>query len=196
MAPFDKLQDRLHARLAKKAMQGDRAAFRGLYRRLAPLVNGYVRRRIRVDADAEDLTAQVFHRMLENLSRYDDRRGSVRTWILGIARHAVIDHVRARRPGVSTDEADIVLADATLLPDDAVLRDERIEMVRSVLSTYSPEVRELLALRFGEGLRYREIAQLVGSTEPAIKQRFSRTLRDLRAQTRRLEREGATHYAT
>jgi RNA polymerase sigma-70 factor (ECF subfamily) len=181
-------------RLIRKAARGDREAFRTLYLRLHPLVVGYILRRIRVEADAQDLTARVFHRVLERLRDYDQVRGTVRTWVLTIARNTIIDHIRARRPSVAMDEM-VALADTSPLPDAMVIRDERMEMVCNLVSEYPPELREMLAMRFGDGLQYREIAELTGSTEAAVKQRFSRTLRDLRVRTKQLEKQGAS-YAT
>ena len=195
MPPPWNLRDRLQMRLAKRAAAGDRAAFRALYLRLFPLVDGYVHRRIRSEADAQDLTARVFHRVLEHLPRYDAGRGTVRTWVLTLARNVVIDHMRSLRPGASLDDV-ALLADASFLPDAGLIRDEQTLLIRGLLCAYSSEVRDMLALRFGDGLRYREIAQLLGSTEAAVKQRFSRILRELREQAEQLEKRGATPYVT
>lgn len=137
-------------------------------------------------ADAEDLTAQVFAKVVENLSRYDKSRGSPRAWVLAMARNVLVDHLRARREHTSLSDVEGVLADARTIPAEGA-DDERLDRVRAALQRYGPDVREMFALRFGDGLRYREIAVVMGSSEAAIKQRFSRVLRELRQRARRGE---------
>jgi len=166
--------------LARRAARGDGGALRSLYCALHPQVHAYVGRRIASAADAEDLVANVFHRMLEHLDRYDPDRASVRAWVLGIARNAVIDHLRTRHEHASVDDLAEVLEDASLPPfepDD----DERARIVRGLVGELPAAMREMLALHFVEGLRYREIAAVCGASEAAVKQRMARTLRELRA---------------
>ena len=69
-------------------------------------------------------------------------------------------------------------------------------MVRDLIASLPADTREMFGLRFGDGLRYGEIATLLGTSEAAVKQRFSRVLRELRTRTIRMEQEGATRYAT
>lgn len=182
------------SRLARRAAGGDATAFRSLYRELHPVVWRYVSRRIDERADVEDLVGKVFERVVEHMSRFDPQRGHVRAWVVGIARNAVIDHLRARRaPG----DADAVerLADAALDPARALEADERDAELRAVLAGYPPQVREMFSLRFADGLRLREIAELMDLSEAAVKQRFSRTLRELRTKLRSRDSDEAAGYA-
>jgi RNA polymerase sigma-70 factor (ECF subfamily) len=165
--------------LARRAARGDGSAFRSLYRALHPQVHAYVGRRIASAADAEDLVAKVFHRMLEHLDRYDPDKASVRAWVLGIARNAVIDHLRTRHEHASVDDLAEVLEDASAPPFEAD-DDERARIVRGLVGELPAATREMLALHFVEGLRYREIAAVCGASEAAVKQRMARTLRELR----------------
>lgn len=183
------------SRTARRAAGGDAAAFGRLYRALHPLVWRYVSRRITSQADVEDLVARVFARVVEHLHRFDPERGNVRAWVLGIARNAVIDHFRAHRVG---DDADAVerLADAAVDPARALEDDERDARLRRLLADYPPAVREMFSLRFADGLRLREIAELMDVSEAAIKQRFSRTLREMRTKLDPAGSEkGAAGYA-
>ena len=173
------------ARVALRAAAGDGRAFRSLFRALHPVVYAYLASRTDGRADAEDLTAQVFTKVVENLSRYDKSRGSPRAWVLTIARNVLIDHLRARREHAPLSEVEEVLADARTVPPDG--QDERLERVRTAMQRYGADVREMFALRFGDGLRYREIAVVMGTSEAAIKQRFSRVLRELKQRAQRGE---------
>lgn len=182
------------SRTAHRAVAGDPAAFRRLYRALHPLVWRYVSRRINTQADVEDLVARVFGRVVEHLHRFDPERGNVRAWVLGIARNAVIDHFRVQR---SSSDADAVerLADAAVDPAQALEDDERDAQLRRLLQSYPPAVREMFSLRFSDGLRLREIAAVMDVSEAAVKQRFSRTLREMRTKLDPTGRKGATGYA-
>ena len=171
--------DRLRE-LCARARDGDRDAFRALYGELYGPVAKYVARRVGRREDAEDLVAKIFHKLLERLPDIDKERGSVRMFVLAMARNAVIDHARTRRGDVPIDVAEGLLADEAGTPLDALLREEDLRGLRAVLLELPDDTREMLALRYGDGLRHAEIAELYGINEAAVKQRFSRALRALR----------------
>lgn len=184
------IRDPLLARRAALAQGGDAAAMRSLYRELHPEVARFVGRRIRSSADAEDLVSRVFFTLVERLTDFDPRRGSVRAWVLRIARNAVIDHVRARRPHLDVDAlGDLLPGDGDPLRD--LLERERLGDLAARVAELPPEIREMLALRHADGLRHREIAELLGLSEAAVKQRMSRALRALRAQLQLEPAKGA-----
>ena len=174
-------QDDHHLELLEAARRGDRGAFLALYRDLYPLVAGFVGRRICHRQDAEDVIAIVFNKFLERLGSYDAARGTVRMFAVAIARTAVIDHVRAVRDDLPVDELSGVLADSAETPLEALLRDERTQALRGALLELSAASREVLILRYGDGLKHGEIAALLGLRPDAVKQRASRALRELEA---------------
>jgi RNA polymerase sigma-70 factor, ECF subfamily len=177
------------SRQARRAAEGDAEAFRQIYRVLHPVVWRYVSRRIAGQADVEDLVSRTFARMVEHLHRFDPARGNVRAWAIGIARNAVIDHLRMQRGRGMDAQAVERLADAALDPARALEDDERDAELRALLSGYPAVVREMFSLRFGDGLRMREIAVLMELSEAAVKQRFARTLRELRGRLGAADRE-------
>jgi RNA polymerase sigma-70 factor (ECF subfamily) len=107
-----------------------------------------------------------------------------------MARNALIDELRRRRPEASPAEREEELADASLVPSRALDQDEAAAIVRTLLADLSPTTREIFALRFADGLRHSEIAELLGINEAAVKQRVSRVLRALRERGRTLGHEG------
>ena len=190
MSLRETLVDARLARQVRKAVDGDAEAFRGLYRALHPVVWRYVSRRISGRADVEDLISRSFTRVVEHLGRFDPARGNVRAWVIGIARNAVIDHLRMQQSRGAHAGAVEWLADAALDPAGALEADERDAELRALLSEYPPVVREMFSLRFGDGLRVREIATLMDMSEAAVKQRFARTLRELRGKLDGVEQNG------
>src|SRR5687767_7201957 len=102
---FERFRDARQTSLARRAAAGDRDAFQKLYRMLHPGVSGYVSRRVARPEDAEDVVSRVFHRFLDGVVKYDPAKGTPRMLAFSIARNAVVDHVRAQRPGVPIEAA-------------------------------------------------------------------------------------------
>jgi RNA polymerase sigma-70 factor (ECF subfamily) len=189
--------DRRMLRLVERARRADARAFRRLYRELYPPIEAYVARRIADPNDAEDLIARTFEKLLGQLDRFDPARGSVRMWCFGIARNLVIDHHRSAGRTQTTDPMilDRDPGRAGEDPLDQVLRDEQTARMLALVLALPSDRRELLELRFGEELSTREIAELLGLQEPAVRQRISRIRRDLERQLAELgAAEGATDY--
>jgi len=172
--------DDRHRALLVRAQAGDREAFRALYKELYDPVCRFVGRRVRRREDAEDLVGRVFQKLLEHLGDVDPRRGSVRMFVLATARNAVIDFVRTRREGTSIDDLAPILADDRGTPLDSLVQKERIRALRAAVAALPDEMQEVLALRYGDGLKHAEIAALLGQSTDAIKQRLSRAQRSLR----------------
>ncbi len=185
LPPWNTPQRRL-CRLARRAQQGDREAFRGLYRELFPLVSRYVGRRVAARSDAEDLISTTFERMLAGLSGLDPKR--VVAFALGIARNAVIDHVRLRRPAAPLEAAAAVPSEGDPLGQLAAR--DGLHALSAAFTQLSDDERELVSLRFGDGLRHAEIAALLGLSEAAVRQRLSRAVRELRATALAYETRG------
>ncbi len=168
------------ARLAARSAAGDGEAIVALYRALQPPVARFVGRRVASQAEAEDAVATTFHRLLESLARLDGRRGSITGYALAVARSVLSEARRGRREAFRLDEA--------AEPEDPgadtlgrLLRAEDERVLRRHLAALPEPTRELLSLRFADGLRWSEIAEILGEPEPALRQRSSRAIRDLRA---------------
>ncbi len=174
------LRDAWLSRLVVRSQRGDREAFRDLYRALYPAVSRYIRRRVPNVADAEELEGQVFFRLLESLERLESRKGSVLAYALSMARNALVDEVR-RRAGLVPEEAAVAVPDTQVGPLERLMGEEDTERVKTELARLPAETRELLMLRFGDGLRFAEVAQVLGLSEAAVRQRTSRAVRELRA---------------
>lgn len=155
------LRDAWLSRLLVRSQRGDREAFRDLYRALYGPVSRYLRRRVPRAADAEELVGQVFFRLLESLDRIDPRKGTVLVYALSMARNALVDEARSRA-GLVPEEAAAAVPDSGAGPLERLMGDEDVMRVRSELAKLPAETRELLMLRFGDGLRFAEMAQVLG----------------------------------
>ncbi|HZX64060.1 MAG TPA: sigma-70 family RNA polymerase sigma factor, partial [Myxococcales bacterium] len=108
-----------------------------------------------------------------------ERRGGALPFALAIARNVLVDDLRAKRPGVPLEETAAQLVD-TRTPLADLLRGEEVQAARERYEKLSPEVRELLTLRYGDALSCAEIGELLGVSTAAVRHRLSRAVRSLR----------------
>ena len=130
-------------------------------------------------AVAEDLTQEVFVRMLKHRSTYWDD-GCFATWMFGIARNVRADHFRRRRPMDQLgDDAQDTVGGA---PGPARLAEQNQEtaLLREALLRLREDRRELIVLARYRELRYEQIAELLGVDTGTIKTRMHRAIKELR----------------
>jgi RNA polymerase sigma-70 factor, ECF subfamily len=164
-----------------RAARLDPAAFGALYDRYYVRVYRYLRARAASDDDAADLTQQAFLKALDALPAYRERGLPFAAWLFRIARNAAIDHHRRQRP--TTDLAACsALLPAGDDPEGSIIHGERLQRLRQLVDGLEPDKRELLALRFAGGLSSREIAEVVGKSEAAVKRQLTRIIALLREQ--------------
>jgi RNA polymerase sigma-70 factor (ECF subfamily) len=167
--PVTSVEPTEDAALAVQASQGDVSAFGKLYDKHVDAIYRYVYYRVRDDAEAEDLTSDVFMRALKAISRYEPRQAFL-AWLYRIARNAVID--RARRGGrqVSFEDAlEHPTADQIVEPDIEILSRSDSDSLRKALRQLTPLQQEVIVLRFLEGYSTQEIANIVGKREGTIR---------------------------
>lgn len=174
----DRTDDDDEHSLTLAAASGDRRAFAALYERHLDAIYRYCYFRLRSVAEAEDMTADVFHRALVAMPRYQPRRPFL-AFLYTIARNAVIDRARAAR-------SDAPFEDALDHPSDAVgpeahaLASDEATAVRTAIRGLSPLQQEIVVLRFIEGRTTKEIATLTGKRESTIRGIQMRALSGLR----------------
>ena len=170
-------------RLQVEAAQQDPARFGELYEQHFERVYGYVARRVRDRATAEDVTAEVFHKALAALPAFQFVGAPFAAWLLRIAAHALAD--RFKRAGATRE---VSLASGALEPSvesEADASDRRVDLFHFVNQLPADQHRVIIE-RFVEQRSIGEIAGRLNKTEGAVKQLQFRAL-----QTLRLRMEGA-----
>lgn len=158
---------------------GAGASFEALYDLHFDAVNRYLRYRINSSWDADDLTAVVFLKALENFHKY---RGdaSFAVWLFRIAHNAYVDYLRGRRERVFSEGDLTLLGAAPSGPEEELLRDEEVRQLRAMLWRLPPEQRDVVSLRYAGELKFSQIAPVLGKTESAVRMIHHRALKALR----------------
>ena len=171
------------AALAVRAGSGQAEAFGILYDRYVDSVYRYVFYRVRNEAEAEDVTSEVFMRALRAIPKYEPRQAFL-AWLYRIARNAVIDRSRRRSTRQQVSFEDALAhpnADQVVNPDEGLLAGSDASAVRRAMQKLTPLQQEVIVLRFVEGYSTHEIADLVGKREGTVRGIQFRALEALRA---------------
>ena len=163
--------------------QGKRSAAAALYDRYASSIFAYARLYTPSWEDAEDVTLEVFTAALEqaNLSALSERQQLV--WLRRVAHNKLVDRYRRalHLPVVSLEQVmDTMRTEEALTPEQMALRGEELERLYTAVSSLSLFQQQVLQLRFGEGLRFAEIAVLLNKREATVRKLCSRSIALLR----------------
>lgn len=164
----------------RRAQQGDSEAISALYQRHADAIYRYILYRVPTDADAEDLTAEVFLKMVEGLPDYKFTGIPFEAWLYRIAAARVADFHRHTYRHPQTELSDTV-ADHGAQPEEQMQQSQELEGLRQVLDQFSEEEQTLLILRFVERKSHKEVAAILGKTPAAVKAAQHRVLVQLAA---------------
>lgn len=143
------------------AKEGDQEALLFLYVRYADDVCGYVQSVVRDPHEAEDITQNVFAKLMTAILKYEERDVPFTAWILRVARNAALDHLRARRQ-IPFEEV------RTSDEGHEQVGFERWQCLKEALDRLPSEQREVLILRHIAGLTPVEIASLLHKTEGSV----------------------------
>lgn len=174
-------KDSSEAELLERAENFDEDALGELYNRYELKIYNYIYRRTSNQTLAEDLTAQVFLKMLEAINSDKTWHSSFSGWLYRIAHNLVIDHYRTR-----DRQKQISIEDAPLMTDPAAspVRAAEIaldsEYLRSAIRRLTDDQAQVIALRFLEGYSFGEIADMMDKTEGAVKALQHRAVSTLR----------------
>jgi RNA polymerase sigma-70 factor (ECF subfamily) len=164
-----------------KAITGDKEAFGILYERYVGRIYTYIYYRTGNTHDAEDLTARVFYRAIEHISRYRQRGVPFSAWLYRIAHNLVANWHRDRQRRQEVPMDDVVNLQAKIDPPEmAMMNTMDIERLMKVIQSLSSERQELLILKFVQELSNAEIGKIMRRSEGAIKSLYHRTLLSLR----------------
>lgn len=155
--------------LLEMYQQGNREAVSQLLERHTRRVRDYVRMMVQDNDVADDLTQEVLIKVVKVLDegRYTDK-GRFLPWVLRIAHNRVLDYFRAQKQVKTVNESsagfDILGSKNFAEPsiEDSIISEQRAEEIRSLVEELPEEQREVVKMRYYEGLSFKEIAEHTG----------------------------------
>lgn len=154
--------------LVQSAIAGNQQAYSRLMQRHRKSVYYQVLKLVKNRYEADDLTLEAFEKAFLHLSSYAPK-SAFATWLARITLNNCIDHARKKKiaclsldasldEATNTDFAETLTTNA-LNPEEAIIRSQRIQLVRDLMEKLNDTYRQTLRLRFYEDLSYEEIAQ-------------------------------------
>jgi len=164
-----------------RAISGDEEAFSILYEQNIKKIYNYIYYRTGNIHDAEDLTARVFQRALAHITKYQRTEVPFTAWLYRIAHNLVANwHRDGKRKKEVPLEDHSELRSKHDLPDRLIEKKEEISHLLNAIHQLSHDRQMMLILKYVEDLSNKEIGQIMGKTEGAIKSLYHRTLIELR----------------
>jgi len=162
------MPDTVSVDLILEAQKGNPDAVGALYESYHQRVYQYLYYRTADPKLAEDLTGDVFLRMVEKLSRFQGDDRALFAWLLQIARNLTIDHYRRKNilQFVKSDESQCSIEDP---PDEITEKHLNCQVLHNALSTLTDDQRDVIVMRFVVGMPLSEVAKTLRRSEDAIK---------------------------
>lgn len=150
--------------LAEKARTSEEA-FAILYERFLPQIFGYVTKRIADRSEAEDITANIFLRVVEHLKTFNPQKSRFKTWLYTITTNMLIDHFRSsgRRKYEDLEKAEAVPSQNPGPQEEAAGSQNR-QKVQHVISLLPERHQRVILLKYFSDLSIPEMAQALGVT--------------------------------
>jgi len=161
LARSEAAESELVRRAVVALKQGDRSALHFLYVRYADDVCSVIRPIVRDAHEAEDITHNVFAKLITAIHRYEPREVPFGAWITRVSRNAALDHLRARRQ-IPFEEV------RTTDEGHEQVGFDRSQSLREAFHRLPQDQREVLVLRHIAGLSPSEIAERIGKTESSV----------------------------
>lgn len=172
---YQTMPDQQLAVLARR----DRQAFAEIYDRYVDRVYSYALYRTGNEADTQDIVSGVFLRALEHIGRFESRGAGLRAWLLRIAHNLIMDNFRRQRKAPPLMDEDS-LPDVAASPEEvAELHDSSVKL-RHLVQRLPDAQKEVIILKFNQGLSNQEIARVTGRSETAVSSLQYRALQNLR----------------
>lgn len=161
--------------------RSDPEAFRTLYRRMHPRVFAYIAYRVGSASDADDITAEVFVRVVNGLDRFEYRgEGAFAAWVFQISYREVMRFFGRHRGSkeIALDDLPDIRSEFPS-PEQNLDRKERFAAIRAAIALLPSRRQEVVTLKFYGELRNKEIAEVLGLDERTVASNLSRALDQL-----------------
>jgi len=141
-------------------------------------------RSAKLELMAEDLCSETFYKAYRSLGSFREVDASFSTWLYTIARNTVLSELRKHKAALLSldDSSYIPAAPLEAAPEQTLLRNEKVTLVREAINNLPEKQRSALILREYDGMDYQEIASILGQTVSAVKSLLFRARASVKAQ--------------
>ncbi len=164
--------------LVQQAASGDQTAFAALYEMHADRVYRHVHFQVLDGHDAEDITQEVFIKAWRSLPRYKHTGAPFVSWLIVIARNAIVDHFRSKKDVRDLDESNEPESGSD--PVASVEAKFGRAEIRDAVMRLKGDKRTVVMMHFIDGFSYEEIAKAMGKSEGTIRVIQHRALKDMK----------------
>src|SRR5437773_6780694 len=169
-------------RLVERGQQGERGALEGLYLIHFDRIYSYLHMSVGNRHDAEDLTTQVFVKMLESIGKFRWRSAPFSAWLFRIAHNLAMDHFRANKRWQPEEEVPEPDPGERSAAEEEALESIGRQSMLEMIGKLSHEQQQVLTLKFVFNFSNAEAATILDKTEGAIKSLQHRALASLQRQ--------------
>jgi RNA polymerase sigma factor (sigma-70 family) len=163
------------SQLIREIKDGNAELYAELMRRYERKIYAFIFHMLKsssMESVAEDLSQETFYKAYRSLQTFREVEASFSTWLYTIARNTVLSELRKQHKNnpVSLDQGGYTpYASYDAMPEPALLRNEKVTMVRDAINNLPEKQRSALILREYDQLEYQEIANILGQTVSAVK---------------------------
>lgn len=152
--------------LVQKATKGDQKAYTELLDRYRDAIYFMLLKMVNNSSDAEDLTIEAFGKAFKNIDQYAPNY-AFSTWLFKIATNNCIDFIRKKKANTISldqnddddDKAPTDIMAQVLDPEESLIKDQKLKLMRSIVSRLKPRYRKLIELRYFKEYSYDEISE-------------------------------------
>lgn len=157
----------------------EQQSFEALYRESYALIYNYVRYQMLDDSIAQDIVSEAYLKAARAFERFDPNRAKFSTWVITIAKNCMRDYYARQRPTVDID-GEIEVLPPTYDEHPGLEEDEGARLTQA-LQVLAEEDRELVFLKYYQGMKNKEIAEATGMNASTVSTRLARALARLRS---------------
>lgn len=169
--------------LVEKAKNEDQKAYAELLKKYRRPVYHLVLKMVRNQEDAEDLTIEAFSKAFKNLPKFNPEY-TFSTWLFRIATNNCIDFIRKKKLNTTSidttfqddggDDMRMEIKDKDLNPQESAIRDQKIALIRAIVTKLPMKYQVLVKLRYFDELSYEEIAGEIDAPLGTVKAQLHR----------------------
>lgn len=152
---------------AEVLQKGDTGSAEKIFDHFSGPIYAFFMARIRHKETAQDLTQEVFLKVIKSIDQFDRKSGDFTSWIWQIARNLAIDHFRHKKPFYLADMPD----EGANISEERAQSDEtaKVREIMTIVESFPIEEQELFQYHFVADMSYTELARVTGKTESALR---------------------------